>query len=134
MKQYLKHESELQEGIAEMRSKLSVGGNWDPARADDMLAAETAVTGQLLAAVEAYPDLKGNTVVQKLFNQIVTMENEIALMRQGYNDSVERHNTRIQRLPEVVLARLFRYQDAQLLHAEVAVRKVPKVELSSKKS
>ena len=35
------------------------------------------------------------------FNQIVTMENEIALMRQGYNDSVERHNTRIQRLPEV---------------------------------
>ena len=134
VKQYLKHESELQEGIAEMRSKLSVGGNWDPARADDMLAAETAVTGQLLAAVEAYPDLKGNTVVQKLFNQIVTMENEIALMRQGYNDSVERHNTRIQRLPEVVLARLFGYQDVQLLRAEVAVRKVPKVELSSKKS
>ena len=117
-----------------MRSKLSGGVSWDPGKADDMLAAETAVTGQLLAKTEAYPELKGNVVVQKLFKQIVTMENEIALMRQGYNDSVERHNTRIQRLPEVVLARLFRYQEAQLLHAEVAVRKVPKVELSSKKS
>jgi len=134
VKQYLKHESELQEGIAEMRSKLSGGGGWDPGKADDMLAAETAVTGQLLAKVEAYPELKGNVVVQKLFKQIVTMENEIALMRQGYNDSVERHNTRIQRLPEVLLARLFGYEEAQLLHAEVAVRKVPKVALSSKKS
>lgn len=129
VKQYLKHESGLQKAVANLRSQFDSQADWKPDAADKLLAAETAVTQRVLAVQEAYPDLKGNQVVQKLFDQIITLENEVALMRQGYNDSVERHNTRIGRLPELLLARFFKYKEEQLLHADVTVRAIPKVEL-----
>ena len=95
------------------------------------LAMEKTVTSRLLAVKEDYPDLKGNKVAQKLFDQIVNLENEIALMREGYNDSVERHNTRIQSLPEVILAKFFGFKDAQSLRVELEVRRAPKMDLTA---
>ena len=127
-KEYFTHEKSIHKGIAKMRAHLS--GDLDPASADKMLATEKTVTSRLLAVKEDYPDLKGNEVAQKLFDQIVKLENEIALMREGYNDSVERHNTRIQSLPEVILAKLFGFKDAQPLRVKLEVRRAPKVDLN----
>ncbi len=120
-KEYLAHERSVHEGIATMRASLD--GSLDPAGADELLLAEKSVTSRLLAVQEDYPDLKGSLVIQQLADQVVTLENEVALMRAGYNDSVERHNTRIQRLPEVIIAKLFGYPAAEPLQTELTIRR-----------
>ncbi len=124
---YLSHEREIQEDLAELRSQFTATQKWNPESAADLITAEKKLTDTLLVRCEAYPDLKANEVVQKLFDQLIALENEIALMRKGYNDSVERHNTRIQSIPEMFLAKAFRFKEERLINAEIEVRNVPSV-------
>ena len=71
--------------------------------------------------------IKADKVVQKLFDKLVSLENEIALMRKGYNDSVERHNTRIQSVPELFIAKALRFKEYHPISAEIEVRSVPDI-------
>ena len=87
------------------------------------------MTNRLLALVEDYPDLKGNEVMSNLMDKLVLVENEVALMRDGYNDSVELYRTGSQRFPEVILAKAFGFRNADFLRAELEVRKTPEVDL-----
>ena len=60
--------------------------------------------------IENYPKLKGAAVVQKLTRNLTDLENEIALMRTGYNDAVELYNARVSSFPDVLLARWFAFR------------------------
>ena len=42
--------------------------------------------------------------------QLRSLEQEVSLMREGYNQAVEVYNTRIERVPEVVLARICHFE------------------------
>jgi hypothetical protein len=77
--------------------------------------------------VESYPNLKADELMRYLMASLTRMENEVALMRAGYNDSVELYRTAIQRLPEVILAKMFRFKDAQFLQTEVKVHTLPEI-------
>ena len=126
-KTYLSHESEIQRDLAKLRSQIESTNKWNPKEASELISTEKKLTASLLVRYENYPDLKADKVVQKLFEKLVELENEIALMRQGYNDSVERYNTRIQSIPELFLAKALRLKDEQLIHAEIEVRNAPNV-------
>ena len=73
------------------------------------LEAEQAVHGRLIARREAYPDLEGNELVGDLMDRMTALEDEVALMRHGYNDAVELYNARIESFPDVWLANTFRF-------------------------
>ena len=47
--------------------------------------------------------------------RITGLENAIADRREFYNDSVNRNNIRIETFPDVILARFFRFESADLL-------------------
>ena len=49
-------------------------------------------------------------------------------MRAGYNDSVELYRTTIRRVPEVILAKFFKFEDAEFLQTEVKVYKLPEID------
>jgi len=49
----------------------------------------------------------------------------VALMRKGYNDGIERYHESKKRIPEVFLAKLFKFQDAEFLRFSMEVREVP---------
>ena len=85
------------------------------------------MTTRLIGLVEAYPKLKGDTVMRDLMSSLTRMENEVALMRAGYNDSVELYRTTIQRIHEVFLAKLFHFEDAQFLQTDVKVYTLPEI-------
>lgn len=110
VKGYLAHESELQQKLAYARSTRKGIGEASPD--DDALAAEEQVRSQILATIEAYPELKGQEMVNRLMKSLTEVENEIALMRDGYNDAVERFNTRQLKFPEVVIAKMFGFKKA----------------------
>ena len=88
---------------------------------------ETQLTERLFALAEKYPELKGHEMLGNLMEQLRIVENEVALMRQGYNDSVELYKTTSQRLPEVLIAKSFGFRDSNFLRTEMSVRKKPEI-------
>ncbi len=115
-KQYMKFEQDTLARVIEARSKVfsareaqnipALGG------AETMLR---GALGNLFALAEAYPDLKANENFQQLQTRISTLENAIADRREFYNESVNVNNVRIEQFPDVVVARLLNFREAQLL-------------------
>jgi LemA protein len=100
----------------------------DQASASD---ATSAAVRSLFAVVEGYPDLKSQGNVLALQETIQRLEGMLAARRELYNDQVYRYNTRIQRVPAVLLASLFGWRDRQFFEAPADSRGVPTVETHS---
>ncbi|MBX3652020.1 MAG: LemA family protein [Burkholderiales bacterium] len=115
-KQYMKFEQDTLAKVIEARSKVfsareaqnipALGG------AETMLR---GALGSLFALAEAYPDLKANQNFQQLQTRISSLENAIADRREFYNESVNVNNVRIEQFPDVIVARLLNFREAQLL-------------------
>ncbi len=56
---------------------------------------------------------------------LLFVENEVRLMRSGYNNAVETYNTRIQTLPDVIFAKLFAFRDKHFIQADAEVIRLP---------
>ena len=85
---------------------------------------------RLNVVMEAYPDLKTNTNMLQLTEQLSTTENKVAFSRQSYNDSVMFYNTYRQSFPNILVASSFGHgHDAELLEfADTeAIQAVPDV-------
>ena len=136
---YLKHERETLEAvIAARNTALSSLGSVaaDPGNANAMhslIGAEGTLSGalgRLNMVMEAYPDLKANTTMQQLSEELTSTENKVAFARQSFNDSVMQFNTYRQSFPPTVFAGLFGFrEDATLLEFEdsAAIQAAPKV-------
>ena len=92
-------------------------------------ATEHVLRLDLLATFEAYPDLKANTNVISLQEELTSTENKIAFARQAYNDSVMEYNTQRETFPDVLFANAFGFRTAELLQSTESAeeRKAPKV-------
>ena len=71
--------------------------------------------GRLFAVAEAYPELRANEHFMQLQSRITALENAIADRREGYNESVNVFNVRIEQFPDLFVARLFQFQGQPLL-------------------
>jgi hypothetical protein len=130
LKAYLQHERGLQEDLARLRTQAQQE-NLDTEAARRMMGTEQAVIQRFFAMQEAYPDLQASELALQLGRKLIQLENEVALMREGYNNAVERYNTRCQHIPEVLFAKAFRFRPANQFHAEMQVRLVPLLALDS---
>lgn len=126
-KGYMKHERETLEAVIMARNSAVSGlsaakaNPGDPAAMQQLASSEGAlgaVLGRLFALAEAYPDLKANTNMMQLSEELTTTENKVAFARQGYNDSVMNYNNRREVFPTSVIANGFNFQTAQLLEIE----------------
>jgi LemA protein len=120
VKGYASHERELFERVTQARSRAAAATGLP-----DRAGAENAITAglrQLLAVVEAYPDLKANQNFLALQEELSGTESKIAYARQFYNDQVMRLNTAIQRFPSVLVARAFRFTEREFFDIEDPVR------------
>ena len=124
---YLQHEKEVHLGIAELRNAVHGKTSFAPSDFEATMQVEIALTTRLIALAEAYPKLKGETLMRELMTSLTRMENEVALMRAGYNDSVELYRSTKSRIPEVILAKLFKFEDAQFLKTEMKVYTLPEI-------
>jgi hypothetical protein len=113
------HEKGLLDGLAALRSAAAPDG---PPPADKAIAASrpiSPVAGPIRALREAYPALKGQDAFRSLMDSVTRLEDEIALMRAGYNDAVERLNFRVHSLPDSLIARAFGFRARPHLQMEV---------------
>ena len=64
------------------------------------------------ALAENYPDLKSNTNMLQLQEELATTENKVAFSRQGFNDAVMQYNTGIEVFPNSLIAQTFKFKEA----------------------
>ena len=119
VKEYAAHEKELLADLRRLR-ELGARERHTQQEAQAMEVTEEQVRERFVALFESYPQLKADQLMQQLFDQLVRIENEIALMREGYNHYVTEYNTKRQHFPEVLLAKLLRYGAHNLFRDESA--------------
>ncbi|MBU2864473.1 LemA family protein [Reinekea forsetii] len=106
---YLSHESDVMKQLVNARSQVTPVGE-SVVEAETQLKTQNAAKHSLLALVEQYPDLKANKPIELIMQQMSEAEDELALIRQGYNDAVMLYNNQIEKLPDVFLAKLFAFK------------------------
>jgi LemA protein len=136
-KGYLQHERGTLEAVIAARNAALQGlkaASGDPGNArtmEQLASADGALggaLGRLLAVVEAYPDLKANTTMQQLMEELTSTENRVAFARQAYNDAVLGYNNAREVFPNNLVAGTFGFLPATMLELESAEkRSVPQV-------
>ena len=113
---YAAHERELFARVTEARSR-AMGATG----VGEQAVAENAVTGglrQLLAVVEAYPDLKADANFLALQEELIGTESKIAYARQFYNDQVMQLNTAIETVPSNLVANVLDVEKREFFDIE----------------
>ena len=127
-KGYMKHESETLEKVVNARSAASGASQRaaedpaDPNALQALAQAESRLAGALRGfhiQVEAYPDLKANTNMLALQEELTATENRVSFARQSFNDAVTAYNTRREVFPACLFAGMFGFQQAVLFEVEV---------------
>lgn len=134
---YLTHEKGTLEAVISARNDASKAGAaaaaqpGDPAAMKALAGAEGVLTGtlgRLFALSEAYPDLKANTTMLGLMEELSSTENKVAFSRQAYNDAVMAYNTQREVFPSSVISSSFGFEAAELFVIDApAQRQAPKV-------
>ena len=136
-KGYLQHERGTLEAVIAARNTAVTANTraaqnpGDASAMKDLSSAETAlsgVLGRLFALAESYPDLKANTTMLSLMEELTSTENKVSFARQAYNDSVMAYNTRREVFPTNMIANTFNFAPAEPFVIENAEQKeAPKV-------
>lgn len=127
VKEYMAHENNLQQGLALLRTR---SGQISTAKEmDQYMAAEHVSIAELSARIEQYPELKGAEMIQDFHRRLVKLENEVALIRSGFNDAVTQYKTRLGSFPDNILARLFHFSARPLLSYSEAAHPIPQVSI-----
>lgn len=125
VKGYAKHEKKVFENVTKARSALlNAKQPREKAKADEFL---TASLKTLFAVAENYPELKANENFRDLQKQLEGTEDKISYSRQFYNANVLDYNVRIKQFPNVVLAGMLGFKEAEFFKVEEGERKRPEV-------
>jgi LemA protein len=131
-KGYLKHERETLEAVIAARNaaysglKLAAANPSDAGAVQALSAAEGTLggaLGRLMAVAEAYPDLKANTTMMQLSEELTSTENRVSFSRQAFNDAVMSYNTLREQFPGNLVANNFGFQPAAFLEIESAEKR-----------
>ena len=136
-KGYLAHERGTLEAVIAARNAAVTANTraaqnpGDSSAMKEISSAESAlsgVMGRLFALAESYPDLKANTTMLNLMEELTSTENKVSFARQAYNDSVMAYNTRREVFPTNLIAGPFNFGPAELFVIEKPEQKdAPKV-------
>lgn len=127
VKGVLKQEQTIFKDIADARSRYA-----GATTVDQKSAAATGVEsslGRLLVIMENYPELKSDTTVVRLMDELAGTENRISVERKRFNDTVSEYNLQVIRLPGSLLAKLFGFKPREFFQAQEAAQTAPSVKL-----
>jgi len=131
-KGYLKHERQTLEAVIVARNQASTAAQraaaapGDATAMRDLAGAESALggaLGRMFALAEAYPDLKSNTTMNQLSEELSSTENKVAFARQAYNDAVMTYNTGRESFPASVIASAGGFVEARPWELERAIER-----------
>jgi LemA protein len=137
VKGYMAHEKGTLNEVIEARNRAMSAGQQASANPGDPNAMQKlnqaegqlgGALGRMFALSEAYPDLKANTNMLQLQEELTSTENKVSFARQAFNDAVTAYNTKREVFPNVIFAGMFGFFPAELFQVESeAVKEAPKI-------
>jgi LemA protein len=126
VKGYMGQERDVLTRVTELRSQsLAARSPGERGQAEGPLGQALA---NLFAVAEGYPDLKSNQNFLDLQNELSELEEQIQLARRYYNGTVRNLNILIESFPSNLVARAFRFIQAEFFEIEEAAdRAVPEM-------
>jgi LemA protein len=128
VKGYAAHEAGVFEAVTQARAAAM--GAQGPANVAKAEGALSSALGRLFAVAEAYPQLRATENFQQLQAQLTEVEQQIAVSRQVYNDTVLTYDNALQTVPTNVIAGLFHFQQREYFQTEDATREAPRVQFT----
>ena len=114
-------------GVSSMTVRHALAG----LEQEGLISAERGLAGAMtrfFALAEAYPDLKADSNMRQLSEELTSTENRVAFARQSYNDAVTSYNTARESFPANLIAGSFGFAEAPLLLIENETeRQAPRV-------
>lgn len=134
-KGYLSHEAKTLESVITarnqaMQARQSVNQHLDSSSVKELSGAEGNLGGalsRLMVVAEAYPDLKANTTMIQLSEELTSTENKVAFARQAYNDAVMIYNTQREIFPNSLIAGGFAPAEPWIAIDRPSVQQVPRI-------
>ena len=120
-KGYAKHEAETFENVTKWRQGLPK--NLSLEEKQEFMGKMDAVQAGINVAVEAYPELKANTMFNNLQQSITDVEEHLQAARRLYNSNVSTINSKIVTFPTSVIAGMVNVQKKEFFEAEQAKTK-----------
>ncbi len=128
VKGYAAHERQTFEEVTAARTAAQQAqGVAQQAEAENAL---TAAIGRLFAVAEAYPQLRATENFQQLQGQLTQIEQQIAVSRQVYNDTVLTYDNALETVPTNVIAGMFNFRAREYFHTEEVTREAPRVQFT----
>jgi LemA protein len=129
VKGYAAHERGTFEEVTAARTAAQQAqGVAEQAQAENVL---TAALGRLFAVAEAYPQLRATENFQQLQAQLSDVEQNIAVSRQVYNDTVLSYDNALETFPTNVIAGMFHFNPREYFQTEEATRAAPQVSFAA---
>jgi LemA protein len=109
VKGYMQHERALLEQITKTRADAMADRLSDDEKVElDNIASK--VLGDIMVAVENYPDLKANENFMHLQRTLTELEEQISAARRAYNASVTDYNNAVEMFPTNIVASMMNYK------------------------
>ena len=109
--QYAGYEKATLEAVTGLRAEaMRASGRIGTAELGEKEEALSQGVQRLLAVAENYPDLKANENFLNLQKELAETENYLQFARRFYNGSVRQLNTRIETVPDNILAGVFGFE------------------------
>jgi LemA protein len=129
VKGYAAHERSVLDLVTGLRSQaVSLSS---PAKLAEVESALEQALGRVFALKEAYPDLKASENFAQLQGGLVEVEEHLQYARRFYNGAVRDYNDTVQRIPDVLIARIGMFSLSEFYQAREEERSAVRVEMAS---
>ena len=125
---YAGHEKAVLTTVTELRARALAAQA--PGKLGELESALEQGIGRLLALQEAYPELKASENFSQLQRDLVQVEEQLQYARRFYNGAVRDLNDAVQRVPDLFVAHVGGFKNAEFFQADDAGRATVKVELA----
>ena len=113
VKGYMKHEKEVIMEVTKLRMSYAEGAN--QADAEKLNGHYT----NMMALVEAYPEIKAGENFLHLQKELADVESEISAARRIYSSSITTYNNKVQTFPSNIFASIFGYKTVEPIKFDV---------------
>ena len=120
VKGYAQHERDVLTHVTKARTAaMRADGVREQAQAENELS---RALFDLRAVAENYPELRANAQFGQLAEELTNTEDKIAFARQAYNDTINRYDTKRQKVPTNIIAGIAGFEEYEYFEADADSR------------
>lgn len=121
VKAYAAYERQTLQAVVELRARASALAEHERRPSASRFGTESelgASLQKLILLQENYPQLKADQNFRDLSGKLVDIEDQLQHARRFYNGAVKQYLTRLQRFPDIIVARLLAFRGAAFFETD----------------